>query len=59
MKKNSDHDGEVRYSNWVRAFIDMIKPQNLFLFGGRGVAKTSEIMADRTVGTYQHRLLRA
>ena len=31
----------------------MAKPQNLFLFGGRGVAKTSEILADRTIAVAQ------
>jgi len=29
--------------------IDLIKPKNLYLFGGRGVAKSSDIMAKRTI----------
>jgi len=42
-----DAEGEIRLTNWMKAVIDIMKPQNLFLYGGRGVAKTTEIMAGR------------
>ena len=40
---------DIRYSNWISMLIDMMKPKNLFLYGGRGVAKTTDIMAKRTI----------
>lgn len=40
---------ELRYSNWVSMLVDMIKPKNLYLVGGRGVAKTTDIIAKRSI----------
>lgn len=40
---------ELRYANWIKMVIDLIKPQNLYLIGGRGVAKSSDIIAERTL----------
>ena len=40
---------EYRYSNWISMLIDIIKPKNLFLVGGRGTAKTQDIIAKRSI----------
>jgi hypothetical protein len=37
------------YSNQISQFIDMVKPQNLYLVGGRGLSKTVDIMTKRTL----------
>jgi len=47
-KIQGNEDVEVRLTNWIKAAIDLMKPQNLYLIGGRGVAKTTDIMASRT-----------
>ena len=43
------NDAELRYSNWVSMLIDIIKPKNLYLIGGRGTAKTQDIIAKRSI----------
>lgn len=45
----NDKKAEIRYTNWVSMLIDLIKPQNLYLIGGRGVAKTTDIIAKRSI----------
>jgi len=47
VKINNDVD--VRYANWVKMFIDLVAPKNLFLIAGRGTAKTEDIMAERSM----------
>jgi hypothetical protein len=47
IKLVEEADGEIRLTNWIKAVIDIMKPQNLFLYGGRGVAKTTDIIASR------------
>ena len=39
---------EGRYANWVKQTIDLISPKNLFLIAGRGTAKSTDILAERT-----------
>ncbi|MEI6577706.1 MAG: hypothetical protein WCO63_16135 [Bacteroidota bacterium] len=40
---------DVRYASWIKMMVDLIKPKNLYLVGGRGVAKSTEILADRII----------
>lgn len=40
---------EGRYASWIKQAIDFASPKNLFLVAGRGTAKTSDILADRTI----------
>ncbi|OBQ56101.1 hypothetical protein JJL45_05190 [Tamlana sp. s12] len=40
---------EGRYASWIKQTIDLIGPKNLFLVLGRGGAKTSDIIADRSI----------
>lgn len=47
--KLNNNEAEIRYTNWVKAFIDLVKPTNLFLIGGRGLAKSTEILAERSL----------
>jgi len=47
--KVSPQDADVRYANWISTLIDIIKPANLYLYGGRGVAKSTDILAKRTI----------
>lgn len=47
--KVNNNEEELRYTNWVKAFIDLVKPGSLFLVGGRGVAKSTEILAERSI----------
>ena len=47
--KITSKDADIRYSNWISTLIDLIKPANLYLYGGRGTAKSTEILAKRTI----------
>ncbi len=47
--KITSKDADIRYSNWISTLIDLIKPANLFLYGGRGTAKSTDILAKRTI----------
>lgn len=56
--KNLDVEG--RFASWVKMSIDLIAPKNLFLIAGRATAKTSDIIAERSMdicydmpGSYQ------
>ena len=42
-------EADIRYSNWISTLVDLMKPANLYLFGGRGTAKSTEILAKRTI----------
>ncbi len=46
MKINPE-EIEVRYANWISMTADIIKPKNLYVIGGRGTAKTTDMMAKR------------
>ncbi len=39
----------IRYSNRVAILIDMMKPANLYLLGGRGTGKSTDILANRFI----------
>ena len=47
--KISPQDADVRYSNWISTLVDILKPTNLYLYGGRGMAKSTEILAKRSI----------
>jgi len=47
--KITSQDADIRYSNWISTLIDLIKPANLYLYGGRGTAKSTDILAKRTI----------
>lgn len=47
--KLKPEEAEIRYSNWISTLIDLIKPSNLYLFGGRGTAKSTDILAKRSI----------
>lgn len=49
MRKLTSQEADIRYSNWIATLIDLIKPANLYLFGGRGTAKSTEIIAKRAI----------
>ncbi|HNW74554.1 MAG TPA: hypothetical protein PKN44_13075 [Bacteroidales bacterium] len=51
MNKNriTSDQADIQYSNWISTIIDLIKPTNLYLFGGRGMAKSTDILAKRTI----------
>jgi len=42
-------EADIRYTNWLAMLIQMIKPANLYLIGGRGVAKSTDIIAKRSI----------
>ncbi len=45
----STEEADLRYSNWISTLIDILKPANLYLIGGRGTAKSTDILAKRTI----------
>ncbi|MFZ4705390.1 MAG: hypothetical protein ACOYMF_05220 [Bacteroidales bacterium] len=45
----SNQEAEFQYGTWIKILIDLISPKNLFLVGGRGMAKSSEILAERSI----------
>ena len=47
--KLSPEEAEKRYANWLKMIIDVIKPQNLWLYGGRGTGKSTDIIAERSI----------
>lgn len=47
--KVSVDDIEIRYANWIKLIIDLIKPKNLVFIGGRGTAKSTDIIAERSI----------
>ncbi|MFZ4522990.1 MAG: hypothetical protein ACOYNC_14870 [Bacteroidales bacterium] len=48
-RKITTLEADIRYSNWISTLIDLIKPANLYLYGGRGTAKSTEILAKRSI----------
>jgi hypothetical protein len=40
---------ELAYASWVNQMIDLVSPKDLFLVGGRGTSKTTEIQAERSI----------
>jgi hypothetical protein len=47
--KITAEEADIRYSNWLTTLVDLIKPTNLYLIGGRGTAKSTEILAKRSI----------
>jgi hypothetical protein len=47
--KSNTQESEIRYANWIKAIIDLIKPKNLVLIAGRGTAKSTDIIAERSI----------
>jgi len=47
--KAGPEEVQFRYSNWLSMMIDIIKPKNLYIVGGRGTAKTEDIIAKRSI----------
>ena len=37
----------IEKASWIKAAIDLMKPKDLYFFGGRGISKTTDIMASR------------
>jgi hypothetical protein len=49
----TETETEVRYANYVKMIIDLIKPKNLVFIGGRGTAKSTDIIAERSIDVCQ------
>jgi hypothetical protein len=47
--KITAEEADIRYSNWISTLIDLVKPANLYLIGGRGTAKSTDILAKRSI----------
>ena len=47
--KTHEANLEKRYASWLKQVIDLVQPKNLKLVAGRGTAKTSDILADRSI----------
>lgn len=47
--KVSSNESEIRFANWIKSVIDLIKPKNLVIVGGRGTAKSTDIIAERSI----------
>jgi len=47
--KAPDSEIEIRYANWIKMIIDIVKPKNLAFIGGRGTAKSTDIIAERAI----------
>lgn len=45
----NDLDVEGRYASWVKMTIDLISPKDLYLIAGRAMAKTTDIIAERSM----------
>lgn len=42
-------DVSLRYSNWFAQLVNLIKPANLYIIGGRGTSKSEDILAHRSI----------
>ena len=47
---------KVEKASWLKAAIDLMKPKDLYLYAGRGVSKTTDIMASRVYDCNHHEL---
>lgn len=45
----NDKAAELRFGTWAKQTIDLVSPKDLYLIAGRGTAKTSDIVAERTM----------
>ena len=46
MQLNSE-EHDIQFSNWVKTNIMLAKPRDLYLYAGRGLGKTTDIIAGR------------
>lgn len=56
MKNNKCYNPEeleIRYSNWISMMVSLVKPKNLYFVGGRGTAKTTDILAKRSIDIFE------
>ena len=44
-----DENVEVRFATWLKMMVDIVAPKNLFLVAGRATAKTTDILAERSM----------
>lgn len=44
-----DNNVDIRFANWYKMMVDLIAPKNFFGVAGRGTAKTTDILADRSL----------
>lgn len=44
-----DLNVEGRYASWIKMVIDLISPKDLYLIAGRATAKTTDIIAERSM----------
>src|SRR5690606_20949797 len=49
LVKPDDPFVNLRYANCLTQEVKLIQPKNLYIIGGRATAKTSEIIADRSM----------
>lgn len=47
--RDNPNNVEKRFASWLKQTIDLVAPKNLKLVAGRGTAKTSDILADRSI----------
>lgn len=45
----NDTDVTGRFASWIKMTVDLISPKDLFLIAGRATAKTSDIIAERSM----------
>ncbi|MGJ8760384.1 MAG: hypothetical protein ACSHXA_07540 [Polaribacter sp.] len=45
----TDNNVDVRYASWLKMMFDLVAPKNLFGVIGRGGAKTTDIVAERSM----------
>nr|WP_317631394.1 hypothetical protein [uncultured Flavobacterium sp.] len=43
------NDVEARFASWIKMVIDLTAPKDLYFVGGRATAKTSDIIAERSM----------
>ncbi|UOB16580.1 hypothetical protein [Abyssalbus ytuae] len=51
-RKTVDKDNEsveLRYSNWFSQLVNLIQPTNIYIIGGRGTSKSTDILAERSM----------
>jgi len=49
IRVKKDKNVDVRFATWIKMVIDLVAPKNLFLVMGRGGAKTTDIVAERSM----------
>lgn len=49
LVKTDADDIELRYTTWLKAILDLMKPKNAFLVLGRATGKTSDFIAERSM----------